>query len=287
METNDIFNDSLKRIADALEQLSPSVQTETDLKGGTAFIWQADALRLKLASSVSRMDLALLKGINQAKDILLKNTVRFSRGFPANNALLWGARGMGKSSLIKAIHGEIIKEKPGTLILIEIHREDISSLPVLLDQLRNHEERFLLFCDDLSFDQGDDDYKSLKAILEGGIEGRPNNVIFYATSNRRHMMPREIIENEQSSAINPSDAVDEKISLSDRFGLWIGFHTCDQETYLTMVTSYVKHHNLHIDTDVLRAEAIEWSITRGGRSGRVAWQYIQDLAGRLEQKLIP
>jgi len=274
------------RIADALERLAPALPAAPNLKDSDAFVWNADHNQLKPATNINLVHLALLKGISRTRDTLLNNTLRFAKELPANNALLWGARGMGKSSLVKAVHARINQDAPNALALIEIHREDISSLPLLLDQLRQHDRRFLLFCDDLSFDQGNSEYKSLKAVLEGGIEGRPENVIFYATSNRRHMMPRDIIENDQSNEINPSDAVDEKVSLSDRFGLWLGFHACDQTTYLDMIQGYVEHYHLNIDAQTLRAEAIEWSVTRGGRSGRVAWQYIQDLAGRLGKKLI-
>ena len=274
------------RIADALERLSPAPHKKPDLKAADAFVWNAEQNRLNPALQVSRVHIALLKGISGIRDTLLRNTARFAKELPANNALLWGARGMGKSSLVKAVHAQINEDTPGALALIEIHREDISSLPLLLDQLRKYQRRFLLFCDDLSFDEGDTDYKSLKAVLEGGLEGRPENVLFYATSNRRHMMPRDIIENDYSNAINPSDAIDEKVSLSDRFGLWLGFHACDQSTYLDMIKGYADHYRLNIDAKTLRAEAIEWSITRGGRSGRVAWQYTQDLAGRLGQKLV-
>ena len=274
------------RIADALERLAPALPAAPNLKDSDAFVWNADHNQLKPATNINLVHLALLKGISRTRDTLLNNTLRFAKELPANNALLWGARGMGKSSLVKAVHARINQDEPNALALIEIHREDISSLPLLLDQLRLHDRRFLLFCDDLSFDQGNSEYKSLKAVLEGGIEGRPENVIFYATSNRRHMMPRDIIENDQSNEINPSDAVDEKVSLSDRFGLWLGFHACDQTTYLDMIQGYVEHYHLNIDAQTLRAEAIEWSVTRGGRSGRVAWQYIQDLAGRLGKKLI-
>ena len=285
MKNDPTLSQYLLRIAQAVEQLTPGVPPDLDIKEGTAFVWQADLLQLKPANKVNCVDLILLKGINQARETLLENTCRFAKGFPANNALLWGARGMGKSSLVKAVHNEINQREPFSLVLVEIHREDIHSLPPLLDRLREQSKRFLLFCDDLSFDAGDSDYKSLKAVLEGGIEGRPNNVIFYATSNRRHMLPRDIIENDQSSAINPSDAVDEKISLSDRFGLWLGFHACDQPTYLAMIDAYAEHYRLNVDSHILKSEAIEWSVTRGARSGRVAWQYIQDLAGRLKRKL--
>ena len=286
MNNDQDFSKYIGRIADALERLAPALPAAPNLKDSDAFVWNADHNQLKPATNINLVHLALLKGISRTRDTLLNNTLRFAKKLPANNALLWGARGMGKSSLVKAVHARINQDTPNALALIEIHREDISSLPLLLDQLRLHDRRFLLFCDDLSFDQGNSEYKSLKAVLEGGIEGRPENVIFYATSNRRHMMPRDIIENDQSNEINPSDAVDEKVSLSDRFGLWLGFHACDQTTYLDMIQGYVEHYHLNIDAQTLRAEAIEWSVTRGGRSGRVAWQYIQDLAGRLGKKLI-
>ena len=232
------------------------------------------------------MELPLLRGIDRVRDILLDNTTRFANGLPANNALLWGARGMGKSSLIKSAHGQVNRDMPDArLALVEIHREDIPTLPRLLAILRAAERRCILFCDDLSFDGDDTSYKSLKAVLEGGIEGRPTNVIFYATSNRRHLLPRDMMENERSTAINPGEAVEEKVSLSDRFGLWLGFHACSQEQYLEMVDAYVAHYGLGEPSDDIRAEALEWSITRGSRSGRVAWQFIQDLAGRLGKTL--
>jgi len=278
------FKDRLDRIATALERLAPPRAPVNDLDAADAFVWQPDGDRLQAVPSVSRVPLELLRGIDRVRDILLDNTQRFADGLPANNALLWGARGMGKSSLVKAAHAEIAGDD-GRLVLIEIHREDIESLPQLLDMLRRSDRRFVLFCDDLSFDHDDTSYKSLKAVLDGGIEGRPENVIFYATSNRRHLMPRDMIENERSTAISPSEAVEEKVSLSDRFGLWLGFHNCDQDTYLAMVRGYAGAFGLVIDDDELRAGAIEWSVTRGGRSGRVAWQYIQDLAGRLGKRL--
>lgn len=278
------FKDRLDRIAAALERLAPAEPPAQDMDSADAFVWQPDGDRLQPVPSVSRVPLELLRGIDRVRDILLDNTRRFADGLPANNALLWGARGMGKSSLVKATHAEIAGDD-GALVLIEIHREDIESLPRLLDLLRKSDRRFVLFCDDLSFDQDDTSYKSLKAVLDGGIEGRPENVIFYATSNRRHLMPRDMIENERSTAINPSEAVEEKVSLSDRFGLWLGFQNCDQDTYLAMVRGYAKAFGLKADDETLRAEAIEWSVTRGGRSGRVAWQFIQDLAGRLGTRL--
>ena len=236
-------------------------------------------------ADINRLDIEQLIGINRSRDTLLDNTRRFAEGYPANNALLWGARGMGKSSLVKAVHGTISAETEGKLVLVEIHREDLSSLPQLLAVLRDSPRRFILFCDDLSFDADDTTYKSLKAMLEGGIEGRPKNVIFYATSNRRHLMPRDMIENESSTGINPAEAVEEKVSLSDRFGLWLGFHNCDQDAFFEMLDGYVARYDLDIEQKTLRAEAIEWSMTRGARSGRVAWQYIQDLAGRQRKQL--
>ena len=275
----------LERIAAALDRLAPPQPPETDVDAADAFVWNPRGGRLHPVPKVSRTPLALLKGIDRARDILLGNTRRFAAGLPANNALLWGARGMGKSSLVKAIHGELCREAPGSLALVEIHREDVESLPRLLERLRASHRRFILFCDDLSFDRDDTSYKSLKAALEGGIEGRPGNVVFYATSNRRHMMPRDMIENERSTAIAPSEAVEEKVSLSDRFGLWLGFHNCDQPTYLAMVEGYAEAFGLPMAAADLRAEAVEWSISRGARSGRVAWQYVQDLAGRLGKTL--
>ncbi|MDZ4737587.1 MAG: ATP-binding protein [Rhodospirillaceae bacterium] len=275
----------LLRIADALERLAPPPPRGDDLGKAEAYVWHARESRLEAVPRVNRVDLALLRGIDHARDILLRNTRQFAEGYPANNALLWGARGTGKSSLVKAVHAAVCEETGGRLALVEIHREDIHSLPALLPLLRNHDRRFLLFCDDLSFDGADASYKSLKAVLEGGIEGRPDNVLFYATSNRRHLMPRDMIENERSTAINPSEAVEEKVSLSDRFGLWLGFHNCDQPTFFAIIEGYAKHFGLDVPVERLRAEAIEWSVTRGGRSGRVAWQYVQDLAGRMGKRL--
>lgn len=275
----------LTRIADALDRIAPPTAT-TDIPGDAdAFSWQAETGRLEPVAEINRLDIEQLIGINRSRDTLLDNTRRFADGYPANNALLWGARGMGKSSLVKAVHGTIAAETDGKLVLVEIHREDLSSLPRLLAVLRESPRRFILFCDDLSFDADDTTYKSLKAMLEGGIEGRPRNVLFYATSNRRHLMPRDMIENESSTGINPGEAVEEKVSLSDRFGLWLGFHNCDQDTFFEMLDDYVARYGLDIDRKTLRAEAIEWSMTRGARSGRVAWQYIQDLAGRQKKQL--
>ena len=275
----------LSRIADALDRLSPPQAPAPDFTAADAFVWHADTERLEPVTAVNRVALDLLKGIDRARDILLENTRRFAAGLPANNALLWGARGMGKSSLIKAVHATVLDEVKN-LILIEIHRDDIVSLPRLLPLLRaGAARRFIVFCDDLSFDGQDTTYKSLKALLEGGIEGRPENVLFYATSNRRHLMPRDMIENERSTAITPGEAVDEKVSLSDRFGLWLGFHNCDQETYFAMVDGYAERFGLGVSAEILHTDANEWSITRGARSGRVAWQFIQDLAGRLGKRL--
>jgi hypothetical protein len=270
----------LLRLVTAVERLAPPCLPAVDLDAADAFVWDAQAHELRPVATVAHVPLPLLVGIDRVRDILLDNTRRFAAGRPANNALLWGARGMGKSSLIKAIHGQIDAERPGALALIEIHREDVESLPRLLQRLAASQRRCLLFCDDLSFDSGDTTYKSLKAVLEGGIEGRPDNVLFYATSNRRHLMPREMIENERQSAIHPGEAVEEKVSLSDRFGLWLGFHPCSQEDYLAMVQGYVSHFGVEIDPARLRREALEWAQTRGARSGRVAWQYVQDLLGR-------
>lgn len=274
----------LCRIAAALERMAPPSPPRPDLDGADAFIWHAEPERLEPVQRVNAVDLALLRGIDRVRDILLENTRRFAAGWPANNALLWGARGMGKSSLVKAVHRAVNQSAPHALALVEIHREDLATLPRLLHELRGSGRRFVLFCDDLSFDGDDASYKSLKAVLEGGLEGRPDNVIFYATSNRRHLMPRDMIENERGTAINPSEAIEEKVSLSDRFGLWLGFHGCDQETYFTMIEGYCARFGLEIPQDRLRAEANEWAITRGARSGRVAWQFVQDLAGRLERR---
>jgi hypothetical protein len=277
-----------QRIADALEAIArhlaaaaPKAAGNKDsLAAAEAFVWQPDG-RLSPVPKVSRVDLDLLQGIDRMRDILIENTERFASGLPANNALLWGARGMGKSSLVKAAHASVNASSGGKLKLIEIHREDIETLPALMTQLRGSPYHFIVFCDDLSFDGNDTSYKSLKAVLEGGIEGRPDNVILYATSNRRHLLPRDMMENERSTAINPGEAVEEKVSLSDRFGLWLGFHKCSQDEYLAMVRGYCAHFGISIDDAELVRDALEWSTTRGSRSGRVAWQFTQDLAGRL------
>lgn len=276
----------LERIAEALERLAPVGAPPVAIAAHAAFVWRAQPPGLEPVSKVNRVDLSLLRGIDLTRDQLLENTRRFAKGLPANNALLWGARGMGKSSLVKAAHKAVNAEVGGILKVIEIHREDISSLPALMATLRREEAfRFIVFCDDLSFDAQDTSYKSLKAALDGGLEGRPGNVLFYATSNRRHLLPRDMIENERSTAINPSEAVQEKVSLSDRFGLWLGFHNCSQDEFFAMLDGYAKHYKLKISSEELHAAAVEWSVTRGARSGRVAWQYIQDLAGRLGQPL--
>ena len=276
----------LLRIADALERLAPWA-IAGQLPEGDAFVWEPAQGGLIAVPHVAHVDLSLLKGVENQRDTLLTNTRHFAAGLPANNALLWGARGMGKSSLVKAVHEEINRgrKSPDRLVLIEIHREDIDSLPALLRILRTSSRRIILFCDDLSFDKDDTSYKSLKAALEGGIEGRPVNTIFYATSNRRHLMPRDLVDNERGTAINPGEAVEEKVSLSDRFGLWLGFHHCGQDEYLAMIDGYAAFHHLKIAPEELRKRALTWSIGRGGRSGRVAWQFIQDLAGELGQKL--
>ena len=269
----------LQRIADALERLAPPAATLPDLAGADAFVWHAAPPRLTPVPQVNRVALPLLKAIDRTRDQLLENTRRFASGLPANNALLWGARGMGKSSLVKAAHAAVAAEMVAArLKLVEIHREDIATLPTLMNELRGRAERFLLFCDDLSFDGDDASYKSLKAVLDGGVEGRPENVLFYATSNRRHLLPRDMMENERSTAINPGEAVEEKVSLSDRFGLWLGFHKCNQDDYLAMVGGYVEA--LAIDAGDWQPEALEWATTRGSRSGRTAWQFVQDMAGR-------
>ncbi|MBM3546588.1 MAG: ATP-binding protein [Alphaproteobacteria bacterium] len=275
----------LQRIAEALERRSPPPPAAPDLEGSDGYVWHAENEALQPVKRVNRVPIGLLQGIDRQRDILLDNTRRFADGLSANNALLWGARGMGKSSLVKSVHAEVNRQTPGRLVLVEIHREDIPSLPRLLGLLRAQSKRALLFCDDLSFEAEDGSYKSLKAVLEGGVEGRPDNVLFYATSNRRHLISRQMIENERSTAINPGEAVEEKVSLSDRFGLWLGFHACDQDTYFAMIEGYAGAYGLDVPIEQLRHEANEWSITRGARSGRVAWQYIQDLAGRIGKRL--
>ena len=283
--TNHALEPVLERIAAALEALSGTQKADNDLTQADAYVWQADGSRLNPVNKVNRVAISLLQGIESQADTLLANTRQFADGAPANNALLWGARGTGKSSLVKAAHAEVNREREVPVLLVEIHREDIPTLPQLLDILRTSERRTIIFCDDLSFDAGDAQYKSLKAVLEGGVEGRPENVIFYATSNRRHLMARDMIENERSTAIHASESVEEKVSLSDRFGLWLGFHNLDQATYFAICEGYVEHYQLDITTEDLRAQALEWSMTRGARSGRVAWQFIQDIAGKQGKSL--
>jgi len=272
-------SDPAERIAAALERIAPAPLSAPDFEVADAFVWHIEPDRLEPVARVNRVDMGLLVGIDRSRDTLMDNTLQFARGLPANNALLWGARGMGKSSLVKAVHAAVLAEGLG-LKIVELQREDLPSVGRLLALLRDAPQRFLLFCDDLSFSHDDQHYKSLKAVLDGGIEGRPDNVVFYATSNRRHLMPRDMIENERGSAINPSEAVEEKVSLSDRFGLWLGFHACNQDEYLEMIRGYCAAYGIEIDDDTLWAEAIEWQATRGSRSGRVAWQYFTDLAGR-------
>jgi hypothetical protein len=278
-------DDLLRRIAEALERIAPPPPVTPDLGRAEAFVWHPEQGALVPVAKVSRVALELLQGVEQQKVILLENTRRFAAGLPANNAMLWGARGMGKSSLVKAVHAAVNRDAPGSLALVEIHREDIRTLPALLNMLRPAARRCIILCDDLSFEREDADYKALKSVLDGGIEGRPDNVLFYATSNRRHLMPRDMIENERSTAINPAEAVEEKVSLSDRFGLWLGFHNSSQEVFFAMVEGYAAAFALPIGSEELRAAAVEWSMTRGGRSGRVAWQFIQDIAGRLGVRL--
>jgi predicted AAA+ superfamily ATPase len=284
----------LERIAAALERLAPGAPAAPRLASADAFSWHPDGRQLVPVPKVNRVEMSLLKGIDRMRDVLVENTERFARGLPANNALLWGARGMGKSSLVKAVHASInaahgrrkgASDGDGLLKLVEIHREDIESLPDLMALMRGASYRFIVFCDDLSFEAEDTSYKSLKAMLEGGIEGRPDNVVFYATSNRRHLMARDMVENERSTAINPGEAVEEKVSLSDRFGLWLGFHRCSQDEFLAMVDGYIAHYRIAHPPEEIRREALEWATTRGARSGRVAWQYVQDLAGRLGVRL--
>ncbi|AEI94440.1 ATP-binding protein [Roseobacter litoralis] len=274
-----MIKDPMERIAAALERMAPAPLEAPDFSQASAFVWHTEPDRLEPVENVSRIDLPLLVGVDRSRDTLFANTEQFAKGLPANNALLWGARGMGKSSLVKSIHGKVHASHEA-LRIVELQREDLPSVGRLLNLLRGSRYRFILFCDDLSFGHDDAHYKSLKVVLDGGIEGRPDNVVLYATSNRRHLMPRDMIENERGSAINPSEAVEEKVSLSDRFGLWLGFHPCDQDQYLQMIRGYCDAHGVDIDDDTLRAEAIEWQATRGSRSGRVAWQYFTDLAGR-------
>jgi hypothetical protein len=286
-ELNALILSEVRRLADAVERLAGPPPAVNDWTVADCFVWVPTNQRLQPVPRPNRVALTLIRGVDHVRDILQENTLRFAEGYPANNVLLWGARGMGKSSLVKAVHEDIRASTGVSLKLVEVHREDIASLPALLDILKASGHRIIVFCDDLSFDHDDTAYKSLKAALDGGIEGRPDNVLFYATSNRRHLLPRHMLENEQSTAINPSEAVEEKVSLSDRFGLWLGFHKCIQDDYLTMIDGYADHFDLGLNRETLHHEALAWATTRGGRSGRVAWQYIQDLAGRMRKTLTP
>ncbi|MBI0169374.1 MULTISPECIES: ATP-binding protein [Bartonella] len=285
--TNENLDHKLDQLIAILSRMAPPEIKPLDMDQCDCFVWIPEKLTLNPVKHVNRIDIDLIKGVEQARDALIENTRQFANGLPANNVLLWGARGMGKSSLVKSVQAKINKENAGKLPLklIEIHREDIGTLPVLLSELRKTPYRSIIFCDDLSFDQDDTSYKSLKAALDGGVEGRPENVVFYATSNRRHLMPREMIDNESSTAVNPSEAIEEKVSLSDRFGLWLGFHKCGQDEYLDMIDGYVRHYGLDEPLDKIHHDALEWATTRGNRSGRVAWQFIMGLAGRLGKKL--
>ena len=287
MTENNILAQKLDEIIEALNRIAPPKPHLLDLTHADCFVWNPEKITLIDVPKVNKVDITLIKGVETARNALLENTRYFANGLPANNVLLWGARGMGKSSLVKSVHAAINKEnrQKSPLKLIEIHREDIDSLPLLMSQLKQINYRCILFCDDLSFDHDDTSYKSLKAALDGGVEGRPDNVIFYATSNRRHLMPRNMIDNEQSTAVNPSEAIEEKVSLSDRFGLWLGFHKCSQDDYLDMIDAYVQHYGLNQPLEQTHHEALEWATTRGNRSGRVAWQFIQGLAGRLGKTL--
>ncbi len=287
MTENNILAQKLDEIIEALNRIAPPKPHLLDLTHADCFVWNPEKITLIDVPKVNKVDITLIKGVETARNALLENTRYFANGLPANNVLLWGARGMGKSSLVKSVHAAINEEnqQKSPLKLIEIHREDIDSLPLLMSQLKQTNYRCILFCDDLSFDHDDTSYKSLKAALDGGVEGRPDNVIFYATSNRRHLMPRNMIDNEQSTAVNPSEAIEEKVSLSDRFGLWLGFHKCSQDDYLDMIDAYVQHYGLNQPLEQTHHEALEWATTRGNRSGRVAWQFIQGLAGRLGKTL--
>ncbi|NTE86579.1 ATP-binding protein [Agrobacterium rubi] len=284
-ETNVELLSQVRRLADALERLAGPAPAVNDWNSADCFVWAPANAWLQPVPNPNRIALQLIRGVDHVRDILHDNTLRFAQGFAANNVLLWGARGMGKSSLVKAVHEDVRTATAMPLKLVEVHREDIHTLPALMDILKTADNRIILFCDDLSFDHDDTAYKSLKAALDGGIEGRPDNVLFYATSNRRHLLPRHMMENEQSTAINPSEAVEEKVSLSDRFGLWLGFHKCSQDDYLAMIDGYADHFDLGLPRETLHHEALSWATTRGGRSGRVAWQYIQDAAGRLRKPI--
>ena len=281
----DILITEIQKLSAALDRIAGPAPADNDWSDAECFVWVPATRHLQPVTKPNRIDLSLITGVDHVRDILFDNTLRFAEGYPANNVLLWGARGMGKSSLVKAVHAKVARDSSSGLKLVEVHREDIASLPALMDILRQAPMPVIVFCDDLSFDHDDTSYKSLKAVLDGGVEGRPANVMLYATSNRRHLLPRDMMENEQSTAINPSEAVEEKVSLSDRFGLWLGFYKCSQDDYLAMVDGYARYFHLPVETEPLHAEALEWATTRGSRSGRVAWQFIQDLAGRLRRQL--
>ncbi|APG84421.1 ATP-dependent protease subunit [Sinorhizobium americanum CCGM7] len=281
----EILINEMQKLSAALDRIAGPAPAENDWNKAECFVWAPVTHHLQPVTKPNRIDLSLITGVDHVRDILFDNTLRFAEGFPANNVLLWGARGMGKSSLVKAVHAKVARDSGSGLKLVEVHREDIASLPALMDILRQADMPVIVFCDDLSFDHDDTSYKSLKAVLDGGVEGRPGNVVLYATSNRRHLLPRDMMENEQSTAINPSEAVEEKVSLSDRFGLWLGFYKCSQDDYLAMVDGYARYFRLPVEPASLHAEALEWATTRGSRSGRVAWQFIQDLAGRLRRQL--
>ncbi len=284
-ETNTLLLAEVRRLANALERLAGPAPARNDWNSADCFVWVPANAWLQPVARPNRIALQLIRGVDHVRDILHENTARFAEGFAANNVLLWGARGMGKSSLVKAVHEDVRASSGVSLKLVEVHREDIHTLPALMDIMKSSDHRIIIFCDDLSFDHDDTAYKSLKAALDGGIEGRPDNVLFYATSNRRHLLPRHMMENEQSTAINPSEAVEEKVSLSDRFGLWLGFHKCSQDDYLTMIDSYADYFDLGLSRETLHYEALAWATTRGGRSGRVAWQYIQDIAGKMRKTI--
>jgi len=281
----DVLIREMQKLSAAIERMAGPAAASNEWDGAECFVWAPATHHLQPVAKPNRIELSLISGVDHVRDILLDNTLRFAEGFPANNVLLWGARGMGKSSLVKSVHAQVASDTGVAVKLVEVHREDIATLPALMDILKTAPVPVIVFCDDLSFDHDDTSYKSLKAVLDGGVEGRPSNVLLYATSNRRHLLPRHMMENEQSTAINPSEAVEEKVSLSDRFGLWLGFHKCSQEDYLAMVDGYAKHYGFAVEAETLHAEALEWATTRGARSGRVAWQFIQDLAGRMRHRL--
>jgi len=281
----DVLIREMQKLSAAIERMAGPAAAANDWTAAECFVWAPATHHLQPVAKPNRIELSLITGVDHVRDILLDNTLRFAEGFTANNVLLWGTRGMGKSSLVKSVHAQVARDTGVAVKLVEVHREDIATLPALMDILKTAPVPVIVFCDDLSFDHDDTSYKSLKAVLDGGVEGRPSNVLLYATSNRRHLLPRHMMENEQSTAINPSEAVEEKVSLSDRFGLWLGFHKCSQDDYLAMIDGYAEHYGFKRDRETLHAEALEWATTRGARSGRVAWQFIQDLAGRLRHRI--